>query len=147
MGGTRWKEPGKLLDPTGKHRNNNSKMEAVFRSYVLGFVPVTSWSFPARNSLEDGHKSSKHVSHVKKCRPVPVGKHWKSIRKMEAVFQPENLRIFPEEFRPFTGEFRQFLDEFRSFPHEVRHFFVNFRRTRPENHQIFPGGIRSFPDK
>ena len=66
---------------------------------------------------------------------------------MEAVFQPQGLRIFPEEFRPLTGEFRQILHEFRSFPHEVRIFFVNFRRTRPENHRIFSGGIRSFPDE
>ena len=56
-GGSRWKESGKLLDPTGKYRNNNPKMEAVFRPYVLEFLPATSSPFPAKNSLENGHKS------------------------------------------------------------------------------------------
>ena len=61
-------------------------------------------------------------THVKKCRPVPVGKHRKSIQKMEAVFQPESLRIFPDKFRPFTGAFRRLLDEFRSYPYKIRIF-------------------------
>ena len=56
-GGSRWKELRKLLDPTEKHWNNKPKMEAVFRSYVLRFLPVTSWPFPAKNSLENGQKS------------------------------------------------------------------------------------------
>ena len=56
-GGSRWKESGKLLDPTENYRNNNLKMEAVFRSYVLRFFPVTSSPFPAKNSLENGRKS------------------------------------------------------------------------------------------
>ena len=61
MGGSCWKESGNILDPTGKYRNNNRKMEAVFRSYVLGILPMTSSPFPAKNSLENGYKSSKHV--------------------------------------------------------------------------------------
>ena len=56
-GGTHWKERGKLLDPTGKHRKNNRKMEAVFRSYVLGFLPAPSSPFPAKNTPENGHES------------------------------------------------------------------------------------------
>ena len=56
-GGSRWKESGNILDPTGKYRNNNRNMEAVFRSYVLGILPMTSSPFPAKNSLENGYKS------------------------------------------------------------------------------------------
>ena len=48
------------------------------------------------------------LTHVKKCRPVPGRKHRKSIRKMEAVFQPESLQIFSDKFRPLTGVFRCF---------------------------------------
>ena len=73
-GGSRLKELGKLLDPTGKHWNNNPKMEAVFRSYVLGFLPVTSWPFPAKNSLENGQKSTKHVYHSSGNGRSPPGK-------------------------------------------------------------------------
>ena len=46
-GESRWKESGNILDPTGKYRNNNRKMEAVFRSYVLGILPMTFRSCPA----------------------------------------------------------------------------------------------------
>ena len=72
-GGTRWKKPGKLLDPTGKHRKNKRKMEAVFRSYVLGFLPVISSPFPAKNSPENGHKSSKHVYYSSGNGRTPPG--------------------------------------------------------------------------
>ena len=73
-GGSRWKESGNLSDPTGKYRNNNPKMEAVFRSYVLGILPMTSSPFPPRNSLENGYKSSKHgYNSSGNCR-TPSGK-------------------------------------------------------------------------
>ena len=51
-------------------------------------------------------KHTNSSTHVKKCRPIPVEKHRKSIRKMEAVVQLESLGIFPDKFRPFTGVFR-----------------------------------------
>ena len=41
-GGSRWKESGNILDPIGQYRNNNRKMEAVFRSkhqrVAIGFI-------------------------------------------------------------------------------------------------------------
>ena len=61
-------------------------MEAVFRSYVLGFLPVTSSPFPMKNSLENGHKSSKHgyyssgngraPSEKIRCFPTGTGRHF-----------------------------------------------------------------------
>ena len=44
------------------------------------------------------------ATHVKKRRPVSSGKHRKSIRKMEAVFQPESPQIFPGGVRPFPDK-------------------------------------------
>lgn len=71
--GSRWEEPKKLLDPTEKHRNNDRISDAVFRSYIGGSLPMTSWPFPERNSLETGHKSSKHVYSLSgKDRNTPV---------------------------------------------------------------------------
>ena len=73
-GRSRWKESGNILDSTGKYRNNNRKMEAVFRPYVLGILPMTSLPFPAKNSLENGYNSSKHVYYSSGNGRTPSGK-------------------------------------------------------------------------
>ena len=72
--GFRWKESGNILDSTVKYRNNNRKMEAVFRSYVLGILPMTSSPFPAKNSLESGYNSSNHVYYSSGNGRTPSGK-------------------------------------------------------------------------
>ena len=76
-------------------------MEAVFRSYVLGFLPVTSWSFPAKNSLENVHKSSKHAYYSSENDRIPPGNIW--------WFSGRILRKFTKKYSYFMRKRSEFF--------------------------------------
>ena len=111
-------------------------MEAVFRSYVLGFLPVTSWSFPAKNSLENVHEPSKHVYYSSGNDRIPPGNiQWffgcvlRKFTKKYSYFMRKRWE-FVEKLSEF---FRKSPDIFRleycfHFPYAFSMFFY---RNRP----------------